>query len=178
MAKQWYVIHTFSAQEDKVKKIIDKEKVKWPDHDHVGEVKVPTLEMAEMRGGKKKIVKKKFMPGYVFIELNMTEELLKKIRDLPGVTGFVSSGSEPQVLSEEEIQNLFTEMGEIKKEEKAAPRILFITGETVKILEGPFANFHGTIDEVNSEKGKVKVRVEIFGRSTPVELDYLQVGKM
>ena len=178
MAMRWYVIHTFSAHEDKVKRIIDKEKTRWPEQDHVGEVKVPTLEMAELRGGKKKIVKKKFMPGYVFIELDMTEELLRKVRDLPGVMGFVSSGSEPQVLSEEEIENLFTEIGEIKKEEKSTPRILFTMGETVKILEGPFANFHGVIDEVNPEKGKVKVKVEIFGRSTPVELDYLQVGKM
>ena len=175
---QWYVIHTLFAHEDKVKKIIEQEKKRWPETDSVGQIKVPTIEMAELRGGKKKIVKKKFMPGYVFIELDLTENLLHKIRALPGVMGFVSTGSQPQVLSEEEIQNLFTEIGEIKKEEKSAPRILFSEGEAVKILEGPFSNFQGVIDEVNSEKGKVKVRVEIFGRSTPVELDYLQVGKV
>ncbi len=175
---QWYVIHTLSAHEDKVKKIVEQEKKKWPETDRVGQVKVPTIEMAELRGGKKKIVKKKFMPGYVFIELDLTEELLSKMRALPGVMGFVSSGNEPQVLSKEEIQNLFTEMSVIKKEDKSTSRILFSEGETVKILEGPFSKFQGVIDEVNSEKGKVKVLVEIFGRSTPVELDYLQVGKV
>ncbi len=177
MSKQWYVICTLSSHEDKVKQLIEKEKQKWPDKDRIGQIKVPTLEMAELRGGKKRIVKKKFMPGYVFIELNLTDELYRKIKVLPGIMNFVSSGREPQVLSEEDIQNLFTEMGEVKKKEKMAPRILFSEGEVVKILEGPFANFHGVIQEVNSEKGKVRVMVEIFGRSTSVELDYLQVGK-
>ena len=175
---KWYVVHTLSAQEDKVKKLVEKEKLKWAAGDRIGQIKVPTLEMAEMHRGKKKIVKRKFMPGYVFMELDMTDELQKQIRSIPGVMGFVSSGVKPQVLSDEEIQNLFTEMGEIKKEERGTPRILFSEGETVRILEGPFANFQGTIDEVNAEKGKVKVKVEIFGRSTPVELNYLQVGKI
>ena len=178
MDMKWYVVHTLSSQEDKVKKLIEKEKLKWAEGNHIGQIKVPTLEMAEMRKGKKKIVKKKFMPGYVFMEMDMTDEIQRQIRSIPGVMGFVSSGVEPQVLSDEEIQNLFTEIGEIKKEEKSTPRILFSEGETVKILEGPFANFQGTIDEVNAEKGKVKVRVEIFGRATPVELNYLQVGKL
>ena len=178
MNMKWYVIHTLSSQEDKVKNMIEKEKLKWAEGSRVGQVKVPTLEMAKMSRGKKRIVKKKFMPGYVFMELDITDELQRRIRSIPGVMGFVSSGTEPQVLSDEEIQNLFTEMVEIKKEEKTAPRILFSKGEVVKILEGPFANFQGTIDEVDSDKGKVKVKVEIFGRSTPVELNYLQVGKL
>ena len=178
MDMKWYVVHTLSSQEDKVKNMIEKEKLKWAEGIRIGQVKVPTLEMAEMSRGKKRIVKKKFMPGYVFMELDMTDELQRQIRSIPGVMGFVSSGTQPQVLSEEEIQNLFTEMVEIKKEDKTASRILFSKGEVVKILEGPFANFQGTIDEVDSDKGKVKVKVEIFGRSTPVELNYLQVGKL
>ncbi len=178
MAMNWYVIHTLSSHEGKVKAIIEKEKEKWPEKDRIGDIKVPTLEMAELRGGKKRIVKKKFMPGYVFIELDMTDELFRKLRRVSGVMGFVGSETEPQVLTKEEMQNLFTEMGEVKTDEKVAPRILFSEGETVKIIDGPFANFQGVIDEVNAEKGKVRVRVEIFGRSTPVELDYLQVGKI
>ena len=178
MALNWYVIHTLSSYEGKVKKLIEAESKKWPEKEMIGDIKVPTLEMAELRGGKKRIVKKKFMPGYVFIELDMTDELYRKVRNIPGVMGFVSSGAEPQVLTNEEMQNLFTEMGEVKTDEKVAPRILFAEGETVKIIDGPFANFQGVIDDVNAEKGKVRVRVEIFGRATPVELDYLQVGKL
>ncbi|MCS6972531.1 MAG: transcription termination/antitermination protein NusG, partial [Leptospiraceae bacterium] len=126
----------------------------------------------------KKIVKKKLMPGYVFVEADLNDELQQRIRSLPGVLGFVSTGNQPQVLSEEELHSLFTEMDPAAAEEKQTPRIFFSEGETVRIIDGPFANFHGVIDEVNPEKGRVRVRVEIFGRSTPVELDYLQVSKI
>ncbi|MCS6984532.1 MAG: transcription termination/antitermination protein NusG [Leptospiraceae bacterium] len=177
MALKWYVLHTLSAQEEKVKKLIEKNKKLWPEGARIGQVKIPTIEMAELRGGKKRIVKKKLMPGYVFVELDLDDELKRKVRSIPGVMGFVSAGKEPQVLTEQEMHSLFTEMGEAASEEKLAPRILFSVGETVKIIDGPFANFQGVVDEVNPEKGKIRVRVEIFGRSTPVELDYLQVGK-
>lgn len=177
MAYSWYVIHTLSSHEDKVRKLIEREKARWEDGDAVKQVKVPTIEMAELRGGKKRIIKKKFMPGYIFAELDMTDELYRKIRNIPGVMGFVGAGNEPQSLTEEEMMSLFAEMGEVKTGEKATPRILFSEGETVKIIDGPFANFQGVVDEVDSEKGKVRVKVEIFGRSTPVELDYLQVSK-
>ncbi|RME91060.1 MAG: transcription termination/antitermination factor NusG [Candidatus Hydrogenedentota bacterium] len=177
MAFAWYVIHTLSSHEDKVKKLIEKEKSRWEDGDKIRQVKVPTLEMAELRGGKKRIVKKKFMPGYIFAEIDMNDDLYRKIRAVPGVMGFVGAGSTPQSLTEEEMMSLFAEMGEIKTDEKPKPRILFTVGETVKIIDGPFANFQGVVDEVDSERGKVRVKVEIFGRSTPVELDYLQVSK-
>ncbi len=178
MALSWYVLHTLSSHEDKVKKLIEREKEKWPEKKNVGQVKVPTIEMAELRGGKKRIIKKKFMPGYVFIELDMTDDLMRKVRSLPGVMDFVSTGNEPQILSEEEIQSLFAEMGDAAPEEKSKPRILFSEGETVRVIDGPFGNFQGVVDEVNHEKGKVRVMVEIFGRTTPVELDYLQVSKL
>ena len=178
MAFKWYVVHTLSAHEDKVRKLIEHSKSKWDEGHLIGQVNVPTIEMAELHGGKKRIVKKKFMPGYVFIELDPDEDVLHKIRNLPGIMGFVSAGNEPQVLTVEEMQSLFTEMGEVEPDEKAAPRILFTEGETVRIIDGPFANFQGVVDEVDPTKGKVRVRVEIFGRSTPVELDYLQVGKV
>jgi len=178
MSVSWYVIHTLSSHEAKVKKLIEREMTRWPDADRIGQVKVPTLEMAELRNGKKRIVKKKLMPGYVFLELDMTDDLYTRIRAVPGVMGFVSSGNEPQIMTEEEISSLFAEMGDARPEVKSTPRILFAEGETVKIIDGPFANFQGVVDEVNPEKGKVRVRVEIFGRATPVELDYLQVGKV
>ncbi len=175
---KWYVLHTFSSQENKVKKIIENQKEKWADKDKIGQIKVPTIEMAEMRGGKKKIVKKKFIHGYVFIQIDLNLELQQRIRALPGIMGFVSKGGIPQPLEEEDIQNIFTEMAEQPEEEKVISKILFQEGEVVKILEGPFANFQGTINEVDSDKGKIKVMVEIFGRATPVELDHLQVGKV
>jgi len=181
MAMHWYVLHTLSSHEGKVKKIIEAQKTKWPDGDRIGQIKIPTLDMAELHQGKKRIVKKKFMPGYVFIELDLTDELMRRIRDLQGVMGFVGADATPQVLTEEEIHSLFAEMGDAldtTSDDRVAPKILFSEGETVKIIDGPFANFQGVIDEVNAEKGKVRVRVEIFGRSTPVELDYLQVGKI
>jgi transcriptional antiterminator NusG len=178
---KWYVLHTLSSHEGKVKKIIEAQKLKWSDGAGIGQIKIPTLDMAELYHGKKRIVKKKFMPGYVFIELDLTDDLVHKIRNVVGVMGFVGADAKPQVLTEEEIQSLFAEMGDAvsnASEEKVAPRILFVQGETVKIIDGPFANFQGIIDEVNVEKGKLRVCVEIFGRSTPVELDYLQVGKL
>ncbi|AFM13518.1 transcription termination/antitermination protein NusG [Turneriella parva] len=178
MAMQWYVVTTLSSHEDKVKKLLERQKDKWPDGSKVGQIKIPLHEMAELRGGKKRIVKKKLMPGYVFIECDLTDELQHRIRALPGIMGFVSAGAEPQVLSEEEMHALFTEMGSAAAEEKQTTRIFFTEGEIVKIIDGPFANFQGTVDDVNPEKGKVRVRVEIFGRATPVELDYLQVSKI
>lgn len=178
MAMQWYVVTTLSSHEDKVKKLLERQKAKWPDGAKVGQIKIPLHEMAELRGGKKRIIKKKLMPGYVFIEAELTDELQHRIRALPGIMGFVSAGNDPQVLTEEEMHSLFTEMGPAVAEDKQNTRIFFSEGEIVKIIDGPFANFQGTIDDVNPEKGKVRVRVEIFGRATPVELDYLQVSKI
>lgn len=178
MSMQWYVVTTLSSHEDKVKRLLERQKTKWADGAKVGQVKIPLHEMAELRGGKKRIVKKKLMPGYVFIEADLSDELQHRIRALPGIMGFVSAGTDPQVLSEEEMHSLFTEMGPAVADDKQTPRIFFSEGEIVKIIDGPFANFQGTIDDVNPDKGKVRVRVEIFGRATPVELDYLQVSKI
>jgi len=181
MAMHWYVIHTLSSHEMKVKKMIERQREKWADGANIGQIKIPTLDMAELHHGKKRIVKKKFMPGYVFIEIDLTDDLLQKVRNVSGVMGFVGTEAKPEVLTEEEMQSLFAEMGEAvnnSPDERVTSKILFAEGETVKIIDGPFANFQGVIDEVNAEKGKIRVRVEIFGRSTPVELDYLQVGKL
>lgn len=174
----WYVLQVLSSHENKVQKLIEREKARWDNGDKIGEIKIPVLEMAELRGGKKRIVKKKFMPGYVFIQADLDDELERAVRSIPGVVTFVGTDEAAQILSDDEMQSLFSEMGENKNDEKVASRILFSEGETVRIIEGPFTNFQGLVESVDSEKGKVRVKVEIFGRSTPVELDYLQVGKV
>ncbi len=178
MAYQWYVVSTLSSHEDKVRKLLENMKKKWADGDRLRQVKVPVLEVAELRSGKKRVVKKKLMPGYVFLEIDMDDEIMSRIRSTPGIMGFVSAGHEPKILTEEEMHSMFTEMGdEAATEDKMASRLLFDVGDVVTIIDGPFANFSGVVDDVNPEKGKVRVKVEIFGRSTPVELDYLQIGK-
>ena len=181
MAKKWYVVHTLSGQENKVKTIIERNKEKWDMEDKIGEIRIPVVDMATIRSGKKQIIKKKFLPGYIFIELDLDDDVYWKIRRVPGVTGFVGSGGKPQPLSEAELMALFIEgSGEAaaQKEEKLPLGALFQEGETVRIIDGPFANFKGVIDEVDSERGKVRVKVEIFGRSTMVELDYLHIAKI
>ncbi len=174
----WYVVTTLSSHEDKVKKLLERQKTKWPDGAKVGQVKIPLHEVAELRGGKKRVIKKKLMPGYVFIEAELSDELQQRIRSLPGIMGFVSTGVDPQVLSEEEMHSLFTEIGPTTADDKQATRILFNKGDIVRIVDGRFTGWQGTIDNVMPEKGKVVVMVEIFGNANPVELDYLQVTKI
>ena len=136
MAMQWYVVTTLSSHEDKVRKLIERQKGKWPDGAKVGQVKIPLHEMAELRGGKKRIVKKKLMPGYVFIEAELTDELQHRIRALPGIMGFVSAGTEPQVLSEEEMHSLFTEMGPAVADEKQTPYLSTTSALIIAEVEG------------------------------------------
>jgi transcriptional antiterminator NusG len=173
---KWYIVHTYSGHENKVKiaieKMVEIENIK----DQIAQVKIPTMEVAVMKDGRKKITKKKFMPGYILIEMVMNEENEYKIRKMPSVTGFVGS-KRPQALSDDELKNIFTEMV-ASDIEKKAPRVRYDIGESVRIVDGPFANFTGFVDEVYPDKGRLRVKVEIFGRSTPVELDYLQVGKV
>jgi transcriptional antiterminator NusG len=187
MAKNWYVLHTYSGYENKVEKgiknLIDNESL----DEYIFQVKVPSEEVAEVRDGKKRVSKKKYFPGYILIEMNIPEEpdyewkhLLSLITKIPGVTGFVGSGrnKKPVPLSSDDVKNVLQRMGEIKGEKIIAPRLMFTIGESVKVVDGPFKSFTGTVEDINNEKGKIKVRVEIFGRSTPVELDFLQVEKI
>lgn len=176
---KWYIVHTYSGHEQKVKNTIEKLVQARGLTADIASVKIPTMEVAEMKDGRKRVVKKKFMPGYILVEMKMNEANEFLIRKVGSVTGFVGAKG-PQPLSEEELRNIFTEMGEMvaTEEEKRTPRISYSIGETVRIVDGPFANFTGKVDEVHPDKGRLRVRVEIFGRSTPVELDYLQVGKV
>ncbi len=174
MALKWYVIRTYSGHENKVKANLERMVRAKNLHDRVGQVNIPTIKVAEMKGGKKRVVEKKFMPGYILAEMDLDDELQFLIRGLPSVSGFVGS-PEPEALSEEEVKNLLAGE-ESQEEETPVARILFQVGETVKIVDGPFANFTGVVDEIMPDKGRLRVKVEIFGQATPVELDYLQVA--
>jgi transcriptional antiterminator NusG len=169
----WYVLHTYSGYENKVKKTIES-KIEARDlSDRVYEIVVPTQEEIEIRQGQRHNVMKKVFPGYVLVRMELDEETWYELRNTPGVTGFVSSQNKPVQLTEEEAQNVLKGM-------TAAPpkvKIQFVAGDTVRIIDGPFADFRGEIDEINNEKGKIKVLVSFFGRETPVELDFLQAER-
>lgn len=180
MSKKWYALQTYSGHENKVKLNIEKMVEQYNLEEKISQVKIPTMDVAEMKNGKKKVTKKKIMPGYILVEMEMDDDLKFKIQNLPSVSTFVGANTEkgPEPLSVEEVKNMFSEAGESEAEEPAMPRTLFKVGETLKIVDGPFANFNGVVDEIFPDKGRLRVKVEIFGRSTPVELDYLQVGKI
>ena len=187
MAKNWYVLHTYSGYENKVEKsilnLVENEDL----GNYIHQVKVPSEEVAEVRDGKKRVSKKKYFPGYILVEMNIPDEpeyewkrILSLITKIAGVTGFVGSGrnKKPVPLSGDDVKNILQRMGEIKGEKPISPRLLYTVGESVKVVDGPFKSFAGTVEDINNEKGKIKVSVEIFGRSTPVELDFLQVEKI
>ncbi|MBM3252894.1 MAG: transcription termination/antitermination factor NusG [Candidatus Omnitrophica bacterium] len=176
MAKKWYVVHTLTGQEDKVRSNIEKKIGQGEIRELIGQVLVPTEKVSEVKDGKKRISQRKFFPGYVLVEMELNEQSWYFIRNVPGVTGFISSGSKPVPLQDEEILNILKQTEE--KKEKPTPKVVFEKGEPVKVIEGPFTNFNGTVEEVNPNKGRLKVSVAIFGRTTPVELEYWQVEKI
>jgi transcriptional antiterminator NusG len=172
--RKWYVVHTLSGQEYKVKEMLESRIKSHEMEDLVFQVLIPSEKVAEVKAGKKTITARKFFPGYLLVEMIRTDESYYLVRQTPGVIGFIGSGA-PIPLQEHEIQDVLSQI-EVKKE-KVKPKILFDLGETVKVTDGPFINFNGVIDEVNPDRGKLKVLVSIFGRSTPVELEYWQVEK-
>jgi len=176
MAKKWYIVHTQTGYEDRVKTNLENRLKASPIKGHVLQILIPTEKVSEIRAGKKKISERKVFPGYVFIEMELTEESWYLVRNTQGITGFIGPGSRPQALKESEIDNIIRQSEE--KKERPIPKIAFEIGESVRIKEGPFVNFNGTIEEVNSVKQKLKAKVSIFGRSTPVELEYWQVEKL
>ena len=184
MAKAWYVLHTYSGYENKIEKKIRR----LVQDENLGEVifdvKVPSEQVVEMKDGKKKISTKKFLPGYILLEMDLPDRDWKPVcslvRRIDGVTGFVGSSVElkPQPISAEEARGILQKTGEIKGEKAVKPRQSFSAGENVRITEGPFDSFTGTVEEVNMEKAKLRVMVGIFGRVVPVEVDFLQVEKI
>ena len=170
---RWYVVHTYSGHENKVRENIQKMINASSIHGHFGQIVVPTEEVAEMKKGKKTITTRKFFPSYILIEMYMSDEAFHLVSDLPGVTGFVGTSSGPQPLSKAEVERILGRMD--KERQTIIPEIPFTMGEHIRIKDGPFSDFTGVIDEINVERGKLRVLVSIFGRETPVELDFLQV---
>lgn len=174
--KAWYVIHTYSGYEQKVKMSLEEMFEHSGIKEKVGEIIIPTEEVVEIRQGKKKITSRKFFPGYVLINIEMDQDIWYMIKNTPKVTGFLGGGSNPVPLSEEEVKNI---MDQIKGEStRPKPKFSFEKGENVRVIEGPFVNFNGIVEEVNPDKGKVKVMVSIFGRATPVELEFPQIERV
>ncbi|WP_234396839.1 transcription termination/antitermination protein NusG [Bacillus massiliglaciei] len=177
MEKNWYVVHTYSGYENKVKANLEKRVETMGMQDKIFRVVVPEEEETEIKDGKTKVLKKKVFPGYVLVEIIMTDDSWYVVRNTPGVTGFVGSsgaGSKPTPLLDEEIEVVLKRMGV----EEGRIEVDFEVGENVQVKEGPFANFAGLIEEMDKDKGKLKVLVNMFGRDTPVELDFNQVEKL
>jgi len=170
---QWYVLHTYSGYENKVKKTIESRVEALDLGDRVFETVVPTQEEIEIRNGQRYTVQRKVYPGYVLVRMTMDDETWYELRNTAGVTGFVQVNNKPVPLSESEVQAILKGM----TAEAPKVKMSFQLGDTVRIIDGPFADFRGEIDEINNEKGKIKVLVSFFGRETPVELDFLQAEK-
>jgi transcriptional antiterminator NusG len=172
-AGQWYVLHTYSGYENKVKKSIETRIEALDLTDRVYEIVVPTQDEIEIRSGQRHTVQKKVFPGYVLVRMEMDDDTWYALRNTPGVTGFVNINNVPIPLPDSEVQGI------LKGMTAEAPRvkISFQVGDTVRITDGPFADFRGEIDEINQERGKIRVLVSFFGRETPVELDFLQAER-
>ncbi len=172
--KNWYVIHTYSGYENKVKANLEKRVSSMGMQDKIFRVLVPMEEQLEVKHGKKRLVKKKVFPGYVLVEMIMSDDSWYVVRNTPGVTGFVGSGNRPIPLDEFEVQSILRQMGL----EEGRPKVAFRKGQNIKVISGPFDGFIGVIDEVLVDRGKLKVYVSMFGRETPVELDFEQVQEI
>jgi len=187
MAKQWYVLHTYSGHENKVKTNIEKKMNQEGLNQYVLQVTIPSETVAEIRDGKRYNTLRKIFPGYVMLEMDIPEaekgsetelairEIYQKIRDIPGVTGFLGTATKPVALRPEEVENIMSQASGAQKKPKA--KQTFTIGEKIKVIEGPFANFYGSVTDFSVEKGKLTVEISIFGRPTPLELDVFQVER-
>ncbi|GIW40129.1 MAG: transcription termination/antitermination protein NusG [Candidatus Binatia bacterium] len=172
--KQWYVVHTYSGYEHKVKAALEERIKTLGKQDLFGPILVPAEKVVELVKGKKKTSSRKFFPGYILVNMELNDETWHIVRSTPKVTGFVG-GTHPAPISEEEVREITQQMAEGAARPK--PKVLFEAGESVKVIDGPFQDFNGVVEEVKPEKGKLKVLISIFGRATPVELDFVQVEK-
>ena len=173
---KWYIIHSYSGFERKVKESLESRVQAFGLQEKIGKVLIPTEAVTEVRGGKKYTTERMFYPGYVLVEMDMDDHVWHVVKSTPRVTGFVGTGQQPTPLSEEEVQNIVYRVGESKDKPKL--KVKFEKNESVRITEGPFASFTGVVDEVNEDRETLKVMVTIFGRSTPVELEFGQVEKV
>ncbi|PTL76337.1 transcription termination/antitermination protein NusG [Vitiosangium sp. GDMCC 1.1324] len=177
MAMKWYVVHTYSNFENQAKKSLE-ERIRLESlQDLFGEILIPMEQVVEMVKGEKKTSRRKFFPGYIFVQMELNDRSWHLVKNTPKITGFpgAAQNQQPTPISDAEVARLTSQISEGTLKPK--PKVQFSEGDTVRVIDGPFANFNGTVEEVNAEKGRVKVLVSIFGRATPVELDFMQVEK-
>lgn len=176
MSKRWYVVHAYSGFEKSVQRALDERIQRQGMQDFFGRVLVPVEEVVELKSGQKSISERKFFPGYVLVEMEMNDESWHLVKSTPKVTGFVGgTANKPTPISEKEVDKIMQQMQD--GVEKPRPKVLFEPGEVVRVKEGPFTDFHGSVEHVNYEKNRLRVSVTIFGRATPVELEFGQVEK-
>jgi len=173
---KWYVVHTQTGIESRVKANLESRAELAGMKHMIHQVLVPTEKVSEVRSGKKRISERKFYPGYIIVQMDLTDDSWYLVKNTPGISGFVGSGKNPIPLSEHDISQILNQQEE--KTTKPKPKVEFSIGENVRVKEGAFANFNGTIEEINPDRGKLRVMVTIFGRSTPVELEYWQVERI
>jgi transcriptional antiterminator NusG len=173
MALRWYVVHTYSGHEQKARRYLESAIANAAMEDKFGEILVPTEEVTEMKQGRRSTSTKKFLPSYLLVQMELTKETQELVVSTPGITNFVGAGSKPKALKEEEVERIAGQINRSRTEE--ATDFPFQAGDAVKVNDGPFSDFSGTVSEINMERRRVKVMVSIFGRPTPVELDFLQV---
>lgn len=174
MEKQWFAIHTYAGYENKVKDNLEKRAESMNMEDHIFRVIVPMEDEIQVKDGRKKVVSRKVFPGYVLVEMIMTDHSWYVVRNTSGVTGFVGAGNKPVPLHEDEINGILAQMGVIEGKVK----LQYSIGESVRVKDGPFENFIGVVEELFPDKGKMRVAVSMFGRETPVELEFYQVEKI
>ncbi|MFQ5465960.1 MAG: transcription termination/antitermination protein NusG [Thermodesulfobacteriota bacterium] len=175
MSKKWYVVHTYSGYENKVKAALEEKVKSLGKEDLFGEVMVPSEKVVDMVKGQKRTTSRKFFPGYILINMEMNDETWHIVKNIPKVTGFVGGQEAPPAVSDEEVGKITRQMEEGAVKPK--PKVQFESGENIRVIDGPFTNFAGIVEEVKPDKGKLRVLVSIFGRATPVELDFVQVEK-
>jgi len=172
--KSWFVVHTYSGYEERIKRNLE-QRIKFMDAvDEISQIIIPTEDEIEVKNGQRRTVTKKILPGYIIVQMRMTDQNWNVVRNTPGVTGFVGSGNKPTPLKENEVEQILKQMA------AEAPRIKagFRQGQSIRVIDGPFIDFVGIVDEISSDKGKAKVLLSLFGRETPVELDFLQMEKL
>jgi transcription termination/antitermination protein NusG len=175
MVHQWYVVHTYSGFEQKAKLALEERVRALGKQGMFSEVLVPSESVVEMKKGVKRTTSRKFFPGYILVKMELNNDTWHLVKNTPKITGFVGSTTHPPTVPEEEVRRITKQIDEGTLRPK--PKVVFEKGESVRVVDGPFATFNGVVEEVNPEKGKLKVLVSIFGRSTPIELDFMQVEK-
>lgn len=176
MALKWYIVHVYSGFESKVKAALEERVASFSNPEKFGEVLVPTEEIVELVKGKRKTSARKFYPGYILIRMELDDETWHVVNNTAKVSGFLGGRERPAPISDEEAEQIIKRMEAGK--DKPQPKYFFESGDEIRVIDGPFKNFNGTVDEVNPEKGKIRVLVSIFGRATPVELEFVQVTKL